>query len=451
MPGRKYSPEYINQVVQEALENGDFRVVARRHNLSLYRVNHWVRNVQPELKRSHGTEYIRGWWAWIGIKETVFALFLNAGLFKADPRLAWFPLDLTLLTGLVTAGLVGYELIKRGFQINKNIILVLLFFHLFLPSLFWTNWYSYAIEKTLYFYTLTLLATIAPMFLIQTRNDLYRFFNAFFLLGAIMAIDALFKLITSSGLQEQMTAFGSDTIALGRTVGIALLWLAVLMLAGRVNFLAGLGGLCALGIVLFSSGSRGPILTVFACLGIDVFFNRLTTDRVVRLVALLLVISLFLILSTALAPQMSQQRVLNFLQGNLGPSELNRLIAYKLSWASIKEYPFGVGMGGFATVINLWSGQTRQYPHNIILETFLEGGVLACFYLLFMTGLAFQCCFRLRQKWPALEWNALMAILFFNFVNALVSGDFNDNRVFFAFIGLAIGLIRQEKRNGLEI
>ena len=36
--------------------------------------------------------------------EVVFVLFIFAGLYKADPRLAWFPVDLTLLLFIVSVG-----------------------------------------------------------------------------------------------------------------------------------------------------------------------------------------------------------------------------------------------------------------------------------------------------------------------------------------------------------
>jgi hypothetical protein len=36
--------------------------------------------------------------------EVIFVLFIFAGLYKADPRLAWFPVDLTLLLFLVSVG-----------------------------------------------------------------------------------------------------------------------------------------------------------------------------------------------------------------------------------------------------------------------------------------------------------------------------------------------------------
>lgn len=43
MTRKKYSVDFKQQVIQEALETGNFSVVARRHDLSASMVSRWVR------------------------------------------------------------------------------------------------------------------------------------------------------------------------------------------------------------------------------------------------------------------------------------------------------------------------------------------------------------------------------------------------------------------------
>lgn len=377
----------------------------------------------------------------LGLKEFSLALFLTAGYFKADPRLAWLPLDLTLLVAMITAGFVIWAFLKHGLRFPSLLLPLLLLFALFLPSIAWTEWHGYALEKTTRFFTLTLLATIAPIFLIKSQEDLYRFFNALALLGVVMAVDALILLLIGQGQLLRLTAFSSNTIALGRAVGLALVWLGVLALEGRLTHIITLSGIGLLGLVLLSAGSRGPLIATAAALLLAfVLFQWRNIHRIARLLALAMVVTVLAYWSISLVPETSLQRVGSFLGGDFGASEQLRFQAYALSWETIQEHPFGIGLGGFAREINLWGDVLRQYPHNIFLETLLEGGWLAGFYLITLLASsllkAYSLGRRRHQGRPALR--GLFAILIFLLVNAAVSGDLNDNKGLFALMGLTL-------------
>jgi hypothetical protein len=84
-------------------------------------------------------------------KEFSLALFLLVGNFKADARLQWIGIDLTLLVGIVTFCLVCREAIKREFVLPQTLPLLVGFFLAFLPCFFFTRWYPYAEEKAIGF------------------------------------------------------------------------------------------------------------------------------------------------------------------------------------------------------------------------------------------------------------------------------------------------------------
>jgi len=383
----------------------------------------------------------------LGVKELVFALFLTAGQFKSDPRIEWLPIDLTLLTALATAAFVIGVFLKGQLRLPRSVFILLGFYFLFLPAISWTGWNSYAIEKTKGFFTLTLLATVAPLFLIRSRNELFRLLNALGLLGAIMTIDALLTLITQGEVvaarlgTNQLTAFGASTIGFGRGVGMSLLWAAVLGIERRLNYLLALGVIGTLVIVLLGSGSRGPLLGALAAFVLMLVLDkRRTASRMARILMIVVIGGIVVRLSLPLIPATSLLRIETFLGGTLGSSELTRLQAFSFAWQGIQENPLGTGLGGFETY-SPWIRWTRPYPHNILLETLLEGGWLAGMYLIFIVLLALRKVHALvlHKAWPP-EAMGLFAILYFLVMNAMVSGDLNDNRALFSFVGMAIGL-----------
>jgi O-antigen ligase len=395
------------------------------------------------------------WSHWLpGVKELCLALFLSAGYFKADPRLAWMPVDLTLLSAGLTVVFVMRELIRQGtnLRVSRSIYLVVLLFTLFLPSLFWTEWHAYAQEKVSRFYTLTLLATVAPMILLRVQADLRRFLNALSLLGGLMVIDAAFQLITQGDSLYRLTAFGSNTIALGHATGLMLIWVAMLTIERRVHLVLGGATMGALALILLASGSRGPLISTGIALVVTfVLLQRQSSHQLLRFVTLMAAGAFAVSISLSVIPQSSLQRVQSFINGQLGGSEEYRLQAWRLSWNLIQESPLGIGLGGFVNRINLWSGEVRQFSHNIILEALLEGGWAAglCLTALLITVLArtYRLAASLTEK---TEYRALFAVVVFLIANEMVSGELNDSKMLFAFMGLALGLrgrVREQKQD----
>lgn len=422
---------------------------ARDHGMSHFsRAAHDLRGRENIECHTTTDETLTGSRSLLGVKELVFALFLTAGQFKSDPRVEWLPIDLTLLTALATAVFVIWAFLKGRLRLPLSLFILLGFYCLFLPALFWTDWNSYAIEKTTRFFTLTLLATVAPLFLIRSRNEFFRFLNALALLGGIMTIDALLSLITQGEVitarltTNRLTAFGANPISFGRAIGTTLLWVAVLGIERRLNYLLALGVIGALAVALLGSGARGPLFgTLVALVLMLILYKSGSVSRMTRILMIAVVGGIVIRLSLALIPAISLLRIETFLEGTLGSSELLRLGAFNLAWQGIQENPLGIGLGGFATKSSLWISSTRQFPHNILLETLLEGGWLSGVYLIFLILLALRKVRTLvfRTAW-APEAMGLFSILFFLLMNDMVSGELNDSKALFAFVGMAIGL-----------
>lgn len=369
-----------------------------------------------------------------------FVLFLMAGAVKAAQTLAWIPVDLTMFAALGTIAAISLCLVRRSFAIPQAVVPVLLLFLLFVPSLLWMEPNAYAVEKESRFFSLTLLAALAPIFLVRDLRSLRWFLGALTAVGILLAGDAAVTLVRSGGDLLRLSALGSTTIALGRCTGAALLWVAILGIEGRLKFLHTLALVGLLSVILLASGSRGPLLAALAVLAVvALLFHRGSAPRLYRLGGLALVGALGVLFSLSYLPVLSLSRVTSLLSGEMGASASWRIDALHVSLGAIARTPLGTGLAGFATVSDLPLPSLREYPHNLLAESFLEGGWLAGFCLAGLTAVAVRRAWRLAGE-AAAEYRGAFALLLFCLMNALVSGDMNDNRLFFAFLALGLSL-----------
>ncbi|MFM1651931.1 O-antigen ligase family protein [Brevibacillus sp. B_LB10_24] len=383
---------------------------------------------------------------WWDGKALIFAGFLLAGNFKADPRLSWLPVDLTLLFALLTAACTAAAFVKNNCRIPRQLFWMLALYLLFALPLFGLDGSDDAGEKVLKLFTFTLLASVAPFFLFKEKAEIRTLFHMLTAFGLMLGLDAILSSFADGELRitsehaTGMTAFGANTIGLGRAVGTALLWIAILGLEGRLGPIKTLGFLCFSLVVLIGSGSRGPILAAAAGLGLlALLFYWKRGTLLLRFAGVLLVLAAVGAYSVTVAPATATERVQQLLQGKIDNSEAMRLQAYQLSWDVIKETPAGIGWGGFTSRINLWFGASRQYPHNLILEILLEGGWLQGFFLCGLVLYAFIRMYRQGILRSSYEARTLFVLLFFFFANAMVSGDINDNKILFATLALTLG------------
>ena len=198
-------------------------------------------------------------------------------------------------------------------------------------------------------------------------------------------------------------------------------------------------GIMALaGVTALFSGSRGPILAALAVLALLTAAGRIGAGP--RAGRLLVAGGLFLGAlgaSLSLAPRGSLTRVEAFFRGQYGESEAYRLNALRDSWRLVGTAPWGLGWGGFATYVDPERGVGRQYPHNLLAEVTLESGWVCGTVTVLVLAAA------LAAAWSGAVrpgGRLVFAGLGFYLVNALVSGDLNDNRPLFMFVSSALML-----------
>ena len=382
----------------------------------------------------------------VAFPEVGLGLFLTAGTYKTElVVLLRLPADPTmLLGGLVLAGLfirmlrqgVKSILPSRQLVVPFGVLLILMVF-----SQLAGEATLYGREKLLRFGLLTGIAMFAPAGIIGTKARLRRFVITAVGLGLLMAL-----LGTVAG--EGLSAFGSTHIAAGRVLGFALLGVLYLLLESRPHALVRLGLLGALGVLGFgflSSGSRGSMVALLVSLAVTALISfGLRKGR--RWVGIGLIVfagaAAALTLAVPAAVETMNRRVTDVLaNGDAIGSARSRVQRAEDAWALFLAHPVvGVGVGGFDQARGRGDGERGDYPHNILLEIGCELGLLGLAAFVALVALALKCvvgamrAVKRRQEFAVVA--LILAVTVYFLVNAMFSGDLNDNRLLFTALGL---------------
>jgi len=389
-----------------------------------------------------------------------FALFLFAGYFKADARLVFVQerIDITLLFLGLSVLVFLYQLIRNSFNLLVprsfiwSAILFLLLGAIFIAGLLHTQSTHYGLDKTMRFIFLTGWAFFGAVFLVTDFLSLKHFSWAVVAISTAMAIDAL--LSYSIGQVAFVTAFGSNYIALARATGLGLLTIVALLLPAEQNIGVrfGLWFIATLNLfAVLASGARGPFMALVISLTLLFLlsihgFPRLKVDRFVFKLGF---VALFAAIILAVAGQeLFPTLALRYqiLLTEVGDSAATRLSFYQVVFDQWAKSPlWGVGTGQFSASVT--GEDIRLYPHNIFLELAAETGLFGVLVFTTLVGHSFikgLICLYKRKGSFRISCRYLLVAFCFTLVNAMVSGDVNDNRILFCFIALLVAANRFE-------
>lgn len=366
-------------------------------------------------------------------------LLLYAGFFKASPLLSWVPVDLTLLGALLT--LVGVVVVLIRNSVPRGTGAVLALWATFMPMAILHANNTYGSSKSLRLFTLTLLAALGLLFLIHSerRQQIWVFMQI--ALGAVLAIGTALSPVPN-GLQDyvyRQVAAGTDPIGAGRAAGVAVVGCFALALAGHRGraWLTAAGA--ALIVPMFMSGSRGPVAAAAAALAaVAVLAPERGTIRAARVAVIAAVMALTYALTIGSTTGGTGRIALTLLKGSdQGDASQLRLMLWHYTFAYLPGHPWGLGWGGLQDTSGyVLLGLGLRYPHNVLLEVTAEAGWIAGAAVIVFLWAALR---RLRAAAVSPFPVALFGIAVFFTVNAMVSGDVNDNRTMWA--SLAIGWV----------
>lgn len=388
--------------------------------------------------------------------EVTLVLYTNAGLFKADPRLSALsgPVDITLALAAVLVATLAYRLVLRRERMvwSREISLVFLFAGVILMGLIYTPAGSYATEKAFRFLSLTMLAFFVPILVIKSYRSLWLFLIGWLGFAALLSVEALGQL----GNGQRLSAFNATTISISRAVGVAILILLFAVVIGRVSRrwqLTAAAGMALMMLVLVGTGSRGPLLV----LGVTTLFTMgiafLKPGRRARslLIVAILAITVAGVFVSGLVPATSLERFSGLIDQEQGidTSSQARLMVMQVAWHLFTTSPF-IGRGtGSVSAFDV--GRELTYPHNILLELAAETGIVGLgLYLAIVSMVLWQLLANWSQQTAASPlYLALLATIIFTLLNAMVSGDLNDNRDLWLFAGTAVAAIHIGKEEAV--
>jgi O-antigen ligase len=391
--------------------------------------------------------------------------FLVAALFAPQWKTLWIFRSLERFADLTVAMLVclaaglawraltrfrhsnywGFRKIFLG-QLNQ-ILAFLVFAAIVTASYFHTTAPNYGASKLGRFLSIGTLLLIAPFLLILTEADLRRFARIFVGFSTATAIQLISSLeMRTRDASDDITRIGAGWLI---GMGIILVLFYPLSRSRRGQRALFLFMLPLLIVGLMASASRGPMvsLSVAVLIGLATWVRqgRVRTSTAAALLLLFVVGAsgaYFALRQADLDKYTAKAGELKllFTEGAASGTAAKRLTFYRSTLAAIPDHPLlGTGIGSWSTFY--YGSDQRNYPHNLFLEIAFEEGLLgfaAFLILLLLVGVsAVRMLIVSRSYFLAPGLMVLYCVLVSSF-----SGDLDDNRVLWLWIGVTLSLCR---------
>ena len=376
------------------------------------------------------------WWRNGGVSSLCVGLFVTAGVYKATPVLQDLP-DLTIIFGALTLIACLHSFPRHGSNLRfASFGPICVLFGLMFPTVPLADT-SRGMEQWSQFFTLTLLATAAPLFLIRLNDRWVEY-----LFWYLTVLGSYFSLLVltnpdSVSITGRYVVLSTNTIQTGRVIGAGIIWLFILTFRRRVPLLVVLAFGAPMTYALVGAGSRGPLLatviSITFALQLGMRRSRTARKGLAKRLGLFLGLVLLLYLGYISAPSSSRDRIFE-----VGDSGGDRLIAWRVTLDGIINHPLGVGWGNwqqFADKAAPGELTGLDHPHNVVLLVLIEGGWLAGAGLIWFLAHCFRSALR-NAATPTGQ--SVFAIFIYFLINSLVSDNLNDARLTLTMCGIVL-------------
>lgn len=184
--------------------------------------------------------------------------------------------------------------------------------------------------------------------------------------------------------------------------------------------------------IVIYTGSRGPLVSLVACLVLFIAASRAALSIKIILV-LLFVAVIFLILTPFLDASLIYRALLRFTAaiGEGDMSTMSRLSSYQGAIEVFKDNPFWGGA--------LEDPNTNFYPHNLFLEALMSTGIFGFAFVLCSMLSGIYASFVLLRKRSQSSWVGLLFVVFLTQAN--FSGSIYNSSELWVMLALtALGL-----------
>ena len=352
----------------------------------------------------------------------------------------------------------------------KSIVYLFLIFGLFLGiSYIYTASPDYGFRKILRFNTFAVTMFITPLLIIKSPTDSKRLLSYFyFLLVIIIGIMLLqFVYFLKWGDFAIVLAYwnrisipGANPIQVSRYLAIGAAMMIALLIRNKPS--QSLHYFSILFMILLSiilSGSRGPLVSIIiGSIVYAILYERKHSSRIFGY-GILAVGTIIILL--ILLPESLTQRFFDISQGSViitqqGVQRISTIATRFEFWSmslqawfsSITSFFIGLGAGGFSSLF-IWR-DWHWYPHNLIFEIIAELGMVGLVIGVLFIIKTYQIINKGIQRGSFTDHSALwVAGTVVMFIAAQFSGDINDNRILWMFIGISIASTHVDNLYGL--
>ncbi|MBS1752099.1 MAG: O-antigen ligase family protein [Bacteroidetes bacterium] len=222
---------------------------------------------------------------------------------------------------------------------------------------------------------------------------------------------------------------GLNPIWSARYLGYIFLLLLLIVREKPHNLLL-YGYMLALFLYIVTAGSKGPVIALFG--GCLVFFaNEKTSVNIKTIFYIVLVIALLILMLNAIDFFSSQFFIDRFSSKTTSGEEREGLMDVAFHYFGAFSFLFGTGTGNFGYLI--YHRDVREYPHNIVVELYIENGIFAIIILVLMYVSVLK---NFRMIFKSTKLRMLFAMFIYFGMNSMFSGDLLGNEYFFIFFML---------------
>ena len=415
---------------------------------------------------------------WLLINNPAIALMiLSLTAIIKGYLINYFPVvevvDITVIATLIIwLGLVKI-LLEGNWKLPSeptSIVYLFLIFGLLLGiSYMYTASPDYGFRKILRFNTFAVTMFISPLLIIKSPADSKRLLSYFyFLLVIIIGIMLLqFVYFLKWGDFAIVLAYwnrisipGANPIQVSRYLAIGAAMMIALLIRNRPS--QSLHYFAILSVILLSiilSGSRGPLVSIIiGSIVYAILYERKHSSRIFGygILAIGTIITFLLVL-----PESLTQRFFDISQGSVimtqqGVRRISTIATRYEFWSmsieawfsSITSFFIGLGAGGFSSLF-IWR-DWHWYPHNLFFEIIAELGLIGLVIGVLFIINSYQIINKGIQRGSFTDHSALwVAGTVVMFIAAQFSGDINDNRILWMFIGISIASTHVDNLYGL--
>ncbi|TQS71165.1 O-antigen ligase family protein [Ornithinibacillus gellani] len=336
--------------------------------------------------------------------------------------------------------------LKNMFSINVFVI-TLFMVYIYISYSYLSFDYIYANDKIKHV-LLIFLFTLVPLMVNFNNKYLYRFFYIIFLFNSVYIILFLIMyqdiILSSAFTGERLGTEEINSIWLARVLGENIL-ITFVILKKKVMKIA---------LILFQlfliilTGSKGPLLGLFI---IFVLYNISNLKFKMKfsykkIFTTFIKISFYFIVFAVFMFLVFKFIGLEYIYSRLSSEDTyaqnSRIYRYLFSFDLIQNnLLFGIGFGNWGYY---FTGGVfgRNYPHNIIIETIVELGIIGAiplFYLLYQGMKRFLSY--MKNLFNSNVINLIPLLFIYFLFNSLLSGDLGLSNVeMFIFLGMLLGV-----------